>query len=937
MKKDRFGSARFRLKAGLRTFRFWRWLITFIGVIVPRRFRARFRQEWEAELQYREELLARWDRLDWRGKLKLLWRSLGAFWDALWLQQLRWEDEMIQDLRYGVRMMLKYKGFSVVAVLTLALGIGANTAIFTVMNALMFRPLPVKAPDELVLLASANRNGAPVETSPSARIEALAHTIYIFSHMLYEQLRDGAHSLSGLFGVTDVSKRRMNAEGAETEFIRAQEVTGAFFTTLGAQAALGRTFTTEDDRAGNPQLVAVISHSFWQRRFGADPAVIGKTITLEDKPVTIIGVTRPGFFGIEPGENPDLWAPAQQILSERALKDNSIWPLRLMGRLPAGVDRAQAQAELDLIYQRHLDEDRAKAATWSETERRLIFDRKLEVEPGAAGYTELRRQFRRPLWLLMAAVGLALLIACANVASLLLARAAARRHEFTMRIALGAGRLRLARQLLTESLLLAALGGCSGLLISQWCVQALLVFMRLEADSISFSVAPDARVLLFTLAATFLTGLLFGLAPALRASRLDLASALKGAGGNVAGDASRQKLNQTLVVAQVALSLVLLISAALFVRTLGKLRTTENAGFNRENVVVFNIDFTQQFDDKGRTTLYKELLARLETLPGVRVAGMSADFLLRPLFSRDGIIAEGYTARPGEDLGCHVHRVSERYFETMGFSLVSGRGFGPQDKRPAGPANPNALEPAVINQAMARRYFGDANPIGRRFGNYSQPDKFRFEIVGVVKDVRYVSLREPPPPAYYKLAFHAPDGWGMTFAMRTMSDASALTATLGRVAREVDPAIRVRDVRSLDDVVNTSLHQERVLAQLGVAISLFALSLTCLGLYGVLSFAVAQRTREIGVRIALGAQRKDVLSLVVGQGVKLAALGLALGLAAALAVTRFVASLLYGVTATDPVVFIGVSLLLLLVAMLASWLPARRATEIDPITVLRHE
>jgi predicted permease len=298
---------------------------------------------------------------------------------------------------------------------------------------------------------------------------------------------------------------------------------------------------------------------------------------------------------------------------------------------------------------------------------------------------------------------------------------------------------------------------------------------------------------------------------------------------------------------------------------------------------------------------------------------------------------EGYTVRPNEDIYCHMHRVSQRYFETMGFSLVSGRGFGPQDERTDGPANPNALAPAVINQAMARRYFGDANPLGRRFGYDSQPDKFQFEIVGVVKDVRYVSLREPPPPAYYKLAFHDSYCCDMTFAMRTTSDAGALSGALRRVAREVDPAIQVRDVRSLNEVVNTALQQERVLAQLGGFFSLFALALACLGLYGVLSFAVAQRTREIGVRMALGAQRKDVLSIVVGQGLKLALLGLALGLVAAWVVTRFVSTLLYGVTPTDPLVFVGVSLLILLVAGLASWLPARRATEIDPITVLRHE
>jgi predicted permease len=851
----------------------------------------------------------------------------GEFMQILW-----------QDLRFGARMLMKQPGFTLITVLTLALGIGANTAIFTVMNTLLLRALPVKAPDELVLLASANRNGTPLETSPSARIAVLSSTVYIFSHPLYEQLRDGGRSLAGLSGAADVSKRRMKADGAETEFIRAQEVTGNFFSVLGVPAALGRMLTTEDDQIGDAQRVAVISHSFWQRRFGADPAVVGKTITFEDRPLTIVGVTPPGFFGIEPGEHPDLWAPVQQILSAEALKSSSVWPLHLIGRLTAGANRVQAQAELDLIYQRHLAGDYAKSATWSETDRRLYFDRKLEAQPGAAGYTELRQQFGRSLWLLMMAVALVLLIACANVASLLLARAAARRHEFTMRSALGAGRLRLVRQLLTESLLLAMLSGGLGLLISQWGTQALLLFMRLKADSISFNVAPDAHVLWFTLVASLLTGLLFGLAPALRASRLDLASALQGAGGNIAGDASRQRLNQALVVAQVALSLVLLIGAGLFVRTLQKLKTTDNTGFNRENVVVFNLDFTQRFDDTGRTTRYKALLARLETLPGVRTVGLSADFLLRPYHSRDGIITEGYTARPGEDLNCHVHRVSQRFLETMGFSLVSGRFFGPQDERPTGSANPN-LRPAVINQAMARRYFGDATPIGRRFGWASHPGEFQFQIVGVVKDVRHVSLREPPPPAYYWLAYHDPGraGWDMTFVMRTTSDAGALSGILHRIAGEVDPAIRVRDVRSLDDVVNTSLHQERVLAQLGSFFSLFALALACLGLYGVLSFAVVQRTREIGVRIALGAQPKDVLLLVISQGLKLALLGLMLGLVAALAVTRYVASLLYGVTATDPGAFIGVPFLVLFIALLACWIPARRATKVNPLEALRNE
>jgi predicted permease len=895
------------------------WLIRFIGVIVPRRFRARFRQEWEAELEYREELLARWDRLTWRNKLELLWRSLGAFWDALWLQQLRWEDEMIQDLRFGVRMLIKHKGFTAVAVLTLALGIGANTAIFSVMNALMLRSLPVRDPGELVLLSSVDRNGPH----------------YSLSYPLYERLRDSGSGFSGLFAATSVWRRSVLAGGTEREFIRAQGVTGNFFSMLGVPAALGRMLTSEDDQAGNPQPVAVISHSFWQRRFSADPAVVGKTVTSDafpfnNRPLTIVGVTPPGFFGFQPGEHPDLWWPVQ-MMGERVIKAKEPM-LHLMGRLPAGRNRVQAKAEFDLIFQRYLAEGNTPPPNMTAAERRAFFEQKLELQPGAAGYTELSLRFRRLLLLLMIAVGLVLMIACANVASLLLARAAARQREFTVRSALGAGRLRLVRQLLTESILLAAAGGLLGLLLAQAGTRVLLVLMRLQADPISFNVAPDARVLIFTLGSSLLTGLLFGLAPALRASRIDVASALKGGGSSVAGDASRQRLNQALVVVQVALSLVLLVGAGLFVRTLVKLRGTD-AGFDRENVFMFELGFTQRLDGARAATLNKELLARLEAMPGVRAAGTADTYLLGQSPRGGRVIVEGYTVSPGEPQICNYFEISPRYFETMGTPLLSGRGFGPQDERSADSSNATASRPVVINQAMARRYFGDANPLGRRFYTTYQPER-KFEIVGVVKDVRFKSLREPSYPTFY---FLQNSGYGATFALRTTSDTAAMDSNIQGVVRAIEPTAQVRDLRTLNEVVNTSLHQERVVAQLGSFFSLFALALACLGIYGVLSFTVVQRTREIGVRIALGAQGRDVLALVISQGLKLALLGLALGLVAALAVTRFVEGLLYGVTATDPVTFVGVSLLLLVVAVVASWLPARRATKLDPMTVLRHE
>jgi predicted permease len=835
---------------------------------------------------------------------------------------IRFLEEIWQDLRYGGRMMLKHRSFTAVAMLMLALGIGANTAIFSVLNALLWRSLPVKDPDELVLLANVSSTGLGAS----------------FSYPLYEQLRDGSHSLSGIFAAGNISRRRLNASGTEPEFIRAQEVTGNFFSVLGIPALLGRMLTPEDDQASHPQPVAVISHSFWQRRFGADPAIVGKTIIFEDVPLTIVGVTPPGFFGFQPGEHPDLWWPMQMIQrvvpgqSRQRLKSQGTWWLQLMGRFPAGVDRRQAQAELNQIFQRHMAEFEApRTSNWSEWDRRNFSGRRLEMHPGAAGHTELRGRHRRSLLLLMMSAGLVLLIACANVASLLLARAAARQREFTVRSALGAGRFRLVRQLLTESLLLAALGGLLGLLLAQAGTRALLVFMRIQDNPVSFNVAPDARVLLFTLASSLLTGLIFGIAPALRSSRLDLVSAIKEAGGSVAGGAPRQRLNQALVIVQVALSLVLLVGAGLFVRTLAKLKETD-AGINRENVVVFDLDLTRRPDTTRRALLYKELLARLETLPGVRAASMSSFFLLGQCCSFQSITADGYTARPGENLYCNEFRISPRFFETTGTPLLSGRDFGPQDEADS----PHAPLTALINQAMARRYFGEANPVGRHFYSTDQPEQ-KFEIVGVVKDVRYRSLREPSPPTYYLPFFQNPGNMGMTFALRTTNDSGALAVSLRQVVREVDPTVQIRDVRNLNDVVNTSLHQERVLAQLCGFFSLFALALACLGLYGVLSFSVIQRTREIGVRIALGAQRKNVLVLVVSQGLRLALLGLALGLVAAVAVTRFISNLLYGVTPTDPVAFIGVSLLLLLVAMLASWLPARRATKLDPMTVLRNE
>jgi putative ABC transport system permease protein len=498
-----------------------------------------------------------------------------------------------------------------------------------------------------------------------------------------------------------------------------------------------------------------------------------------------------------------------------------------------------------------------------------------------------------------------------------------------VRGALGAGRLRMIRQLLTESLLLASLGAAIGLLIAQWGTQALLAFMKLQGDPVSFNVSPDTRVLLFTTAAALLTGLLFGLAPALRGSRLDLVTDLKGTSGGVAG---RQRLNQSLVVGQVALSLALLVGAGLFIRTLEKLKG-QDAGFDPENVLVFSLDSTTKLDAARRSRLNKELLARLGALPGVRAASLSTFDMLSGGGWSEQMGADGYAARPGEDLSCQGLLVSPRFFETLSTPILRGRDFGAQDESTP---DAGAARAAIINQTMARRYFGEANPVGRYIYFLHKPLE-KFEVVGVTQDTKSNSLREPAPPTYYLPVFRTPTEMELSFVLRTAGDPAPLMASIHAAVRETDPSLQARDMRTMNDVVNASVHQERVLAQLGGFFSLFALSLACLGLYGVLSFSVVQRTREIGVRVALGAQKRDVLSLVVGQGLKLTMIGLAIGLIAATAATRLVASMLYGVTTTDPLTLIGGSLLMLTVALFASWLPARRAARVDPMAALRCE
>jgi predicted permease len=919
-------------------------LIRAIGVIVPRRLRADWRREWEAELRYREELLNEWDRLDWGKKLDLLRRSLGAFKDALLLQPRRLEDEMFQDLRFGMRLLLKRKGFTAMAALSLALGVGANTAIFSLINVALLKTLPVKDPQRLVFFMVAGPQGSGTG----------------FSYPLVEQFRQNNQFLTGVVAASRVDRMRLTepGTGGQIELIQTGRVSGDFFSELGVGAVAGRTLAEDDDKPAGAQPVAVISHSFWKRRFNLDPSVVGRKITLDNFPFTIVGVAPPRFFGFEVGSGPDLWWPIrmtpQVTHGSQILNDRDTRWLYVMARLKPGMNVEQARAEMDAVFRRDLNAIAPeRLASFTPAQRRNHFERNIQLVPGGAGFTWLREQIKKPLLILMIIVGLTLLIACANVANLLLARAASRRKEIAVRMALGAGRWRLIRQLGAESLLLAALSGALGLLLAQWGARLLLAYLP-EERTATFDLAPDARVLGFTLAVSLLTAILFGLAPALRATRLDLNSSLRGSVGGSAWS-SRLTLQKTLIVTQVALSLFLLIGAGLFVRSLRNLKNID-AGFDSESVMLFSLDTPGGYSVAQRVNLYRQTLERLEALPGARAASLSSFSLLSGSGSNGNIVVEGYANQPDEDMDCHRLWVGPKYFSTMGIPMLHGRDFGPQElqpqyelideqrtssepaQRPPGVA-PSVPLSAVINQSMARYFFRAENPLGRRFRLQRGPLKdIPIEVIGVVKDAKYYNLQERTPRVFYLSFFQRPrEGMAGTILLRGFVDSESATAAIHRAVRELDPQAQALNFRTMNEMVDRSLMQERFVAQLAGFFSLFALLLASIGLYGVMSYATARRAREIGVRMALGARASDVIRLVLRETMSLVSAGVVIGLGAALAATRLVRSLLFGLDPNDPLTIAVATLLMLIVAAMAGYLPARRASRLEPMVALHDE
>jgi predicted permease len=932
-------------------------LIALVGVIVPRRLRAGWRQEWEAELRHREELLAEWARLDRRSRLDLLRRSTSAFWDALWLQPKRLEDEMFQDLRYGMRMLLKHKGFTAVAVLSLALGIGANTALFSVVDAVLLKTLPVKEPDRLVIFAwwsgltfrTSGFSGTSTVPGPQGTRRWSLFRYDVFERMRQAREQAPESPLSDLFAFAPLHNVDAVVDN-QAQVINGQAVSGGYYAGLGVQPILGRAIIDEDDKPGAAPVV-VLSHNFWHERFEANPAVIGRQLKLNKMSFTIIGVTPPSFTSTSQVDfHPVFTIPlaSEQLLRSESSRSGSanaqgIWWLNLMGRLKPGATYDQARESLNGTFQAFALEVMPPPRKVSDPVQLEPKDYpRLIAESGSRGMLDRRRRYSPTIYGLFMVVALVLLIACANIANLLLARATLRGAEISVRLAVGAGRWRLVRQLLTESVLLAILGGAVGVLFAFWGKSALVALTDEDAGLLPNGVdlSLNWRVLGFTLVISLLTGVLFGLAPAWRATRMDLATSLKQS-RRMAGAGSR--LSRGLIVVQVALSLLLLVGAGLYIRTLYNLQRVD-LGFNQENLLIFRLAPQKAgYKDERLLQFYQQLFARLDHLPGVR----AATFGMVPLIANDNffmdILLPGETEKTAAEHDSNRQIARENYFATMEIPLLSGRGFTAQDDR-------HASLVAIVNQTFARQFFPNDDVLGKRVtitGDYHE-----VEIIGVVADTKYMSQREELTPLIYTPWQQEIDLIGeMYFALRTVGEPTALTTAVHQVVRELDSDLPITGVYTQKARSQATLAKERQSARLLSFFGGLALLLAAIGLSGVLAYSVAQRRSEIGIRMALGARPANVLRLVIWQGMKMVLLGLAVGAMGGYVLKRLLdsqyfantewqsqmARQLYGVMGTDPVTIAVITSFLTLIALVACWLPARRASQVDPLEALRHE
>ncbi|HVS81350.1 MAG TPA: ABC transporter permease [Pyrinomonadaceae bacterium] len=843
---------------------------------------------------------------------------------------------LVNDIRYGIRSLLKHKGFTAVAVITLALGIGANTAIFTVIDAVMLRALPVKDPQQLVFLSNPDRHGVNGGQETGDR--------NLFSYHEFEWLRDHNEVFSEVFAVQSaLSTQPVLVEGAdqngEAERTRISAVSGGYFSGLGVNTILGRPFTAEIDKASGANPVAVISYDYWKNRFAVDRAIVGRRIRVRQTSFEVIGVAQPGFSGETVGSAPDLWVPltmetevSKEVLAPPNNVRNKYMWLQVMARLKPGVTLEQANASVNLTLQQMLQSETSQLST---DERAGHLNQRIALTRGSRGASTLRTSFGEPLLILMGLVALVLLIACANVANLFLARAATRQKEIAVRVALGAGRGRLTQQLLTESLLLAMLAGVLGLLLAQWADALLVRLASTGSNPIPLDLHLDARILGFTIAVSLLTGVLFGLAPAMRASRVDLNALLKeGAKGTTgsSSQAGRLPAAKILVVGQVALSFVLLIVMGLFLRSFQKLTQTR-MGYDSEHLLQFSIAPPKGYQGAAVNQLHKRLLERIRAIPGVRSASLSLSGLFSGTDLGMNISINGSTPAPGQQISAFNDYVGPNYFSTADIPIFLGREIGPEDEG-------NAPLVGVINQTMARTYFGDANPIGRQIKASAPFGNLAFTVVGIVADSKHDDLRTPSGSWFYTPYFHVsrhPNFSWATNEVRISGNTAAVATAIRAAAKDTSPLIEMPEIHTINELVGQTITTERLITTLSSFFGMLALLLACIGLYGAMSYNVVGRTNEIGIRMALGAQPRNIFRLIARQGMTLVLIGIVVGLSAALALTRLISSLLYGVSATDSTTFVIVAVLLAAVALLACYLPARRATKVDPLVALRYE
>jgi predicted permease len=845
---------------------------------------------------------------------------------------LRLVDEARGDVRYALRQLRRAPMFTAVAILSLGLGIGANTAIFSLMEQALWKSMPVKNPERLRLFTwvSGPRPIIQSEWGSWSRPfrTATGTTCASFSYEAFQALQQRAAAFEQVFAFKPIGRVTAVVNG-QAELVVGQLVSGTFYQGLALAPVVGRAIEPSDDEIGAGEVAGVISDGFWARRFGRDPAIIGRSISINQVPVTIVGVNPPGFTGIESGEHPDIFLPltAQPRLAPQRwhqtslLHDPDEWWVEMMGRLKADASDAQAQSETDAILQQVVREMQA-----AHPDRAGADLPHMRLLTGSRGIDNLREEFAQPLLALLSFVTVVLLIACANVANLLLARAGVRSRELGLRLALGAGRARISRQLLTEGLTLGVGGGLLGVLIGYWSRDAIPVLLApsWRTDSFQIRAAFDTRVLVLAVVVTIATSVLFSLAPIWQSMRTDLNTALKN-GGRTAVRGAAPLRGKALIVFQVGLSVLLLIAAGLFVRTLSNIQSV-NLGFTPARILLFTMDPPRtRYIGHARAVLFDRIYQEVAVIPGVEAASLSGVPLVGAGQSRTGVMIEDQTRNDGT--ASWVNDVGHRFMETMGIPILAGRSFDAHDSE----SSPLV---AIVNQRWARQYYpSDPNPLGRTFRNNGRI----FQIIGICGDTHYDRARNDVPPTFYRLMVQNTDAGAATFELRTAVTTAAIMKSVRRAVDRVDKELPVFDVRTQMQQIDATMSSERLFATLTVAFGVLALLLASIGIYGLMAHNVTRRIGEIGVRIALGARRLDILLMVLREATWLAVVGVVMGVLAAVWLARYVESMLFGVRPVDPITIGGAIGLMLLVALSAGWLPARRASRLDAMVALRHD